>query len=206
MLAACKDWFLRGLAGWIALPVLFVMIFVAIIAQCHDRHEIVQLLGAGCDLAGVCLVAADLCNIYRKHRVAGPISLIKSYFLDFPLLKRPRQATLTATLGNVTLTAHGVRMRVGISPDATQEQKVDYLMRRFAELEEGQQNQQENLAAAERRLTADIAATRQLVDRHRTQVARRLRSIEIGDLFLTPLGLLYVAVGAGLNVMALLSF
>lgn len=182
------------------------MVGIATFAMFCGDKQLVQGLAITCDFVGVCLVAADLLNIYRKHRVDGPIARLKSYFQDFPLWCEPRHVVVNVPTLNLALTAHGVRLAITIPEDASVEQKVDFLMRRVEELGQGLHHHHENLAVAERRLTADIAGTRQLIDRQRTQIAQRLRSIEVGDLFLTPLGLLYVAVGAALNFLALLSF
>lgn len=184
------------------------MVGIATFAMFCGDKQLVEGLAVSCDFVGICLVAADLLNIYRKHRVDGPIARLKSYFRDRPWRKKERIGAMSVNLrghGSINFTGQDARLTVGASQNATIEQKVDFLMRRFKELEEGQQNHQSNLALAEQRLTAGIAASGLRFDHYRKSIERRLRSIEVGDLFLTPLGLLYVAVGAALNILALLS-
>lgn len=199
---AYRAWFGRGLAGWITLPILFLIVLLALAAQMAGNDELVQGLAAACDLVGVCLVAADLWNVYGKHKVDTPWKRLTNYFSDFPLRQRPRNAVVNVETGRLTLTGQGVRMRVGIAPGATLEQKVDFLMRRFGETEEALHNLNQNLDAAARRLSGDIEAVCAELQGHQSQTTARLREIEIGDLFLAPLGLLYVAVGAGLSMIS----
>lgn len=129
---AYRAWFGRGLAGWITLPILFLIVLLALAAQMAGNDELVQGLAGACDLVGVCLVAADLWNVYRKHKVVSPWHSLMRYFRDCPSFKPLRRAVLARGLGNVTVTSHGILRGVGVfSPDATLEQKVDFLMRRF---------------------------------------------------------------------------